>query len=372
MDDGKAFLDKDEILANMYTLRAGLSVIAVNSDKVDRAIKNAKTKAANDEKAAREQLAKAHKEIDSHRKKIANAQEGIKNRKAAEKAATKENVQNAGRTGINIVKNIFVITFSVAAILFCVYAILFWIMSFGAFGDPPENSFILTLYSWTFPYIIAGAEGTTWSGEPNGVFMWSAIAATVASVPLAGYGLSRLISGRAFSGMRFKSSEKKKGTKTVKEYEQDIARHEGQIATIEELLPGYKQGITTAQQKGKELIANTCMQVAPTCAAVSALHDFLKNIFLSFLDERDWNNLDLLTYYIETGRADTVKESLQLLDRQKQTDQIVSTINEAAGAVCRAVKTGLTALQDDMHRCFGILSDQITTVGYMVDSVAGG
>ena len=33
----------------------------------------------------------------------------------------------------------------------------------------------------------------------------------------------------------------------------------------------------------------------------------------------DWSNLDLIIYYLETNRADTIKEALQLLDEEIRT-----------------------------------------------------
>ena len=118
-------------------------------------------------------------------------------------------------------------------------------------------------------------------------------------------------------------------------------------------------------------MANACASLQPLAANTAAFYKALRATFSTFLDERDWDNLDLLTYYIETGRADTVKESLQLLDRQKQTDQIVRAVNEAAGAVCRTVNNGLRVLQNDMRRCFNVLSEQIESVGSAVSSING-
>ena len=48
--------------------------------------------------------------------------------------------------------------------------------------------------------------------------------------------------------------------------------------------------------------------------------------FKSVLDIRDWKYIDLIIFYFESGRADTLKESLQQVDRPVQTDEILKEI----------------------------------------------
>ena len=64
-------MEKNEILANMYALRAGLSVVAVNSDKINNKLVKAKNKAENDEQAARDAKARVIAEVSDKRNEIA-------------------------------------------------------------------------------------------------------------------------------------------------------------------------------------------------------------------------------------------------------------------------------------------------------------
>lgn len=43
----------------------------------------------------------------------------------------------------------------------------------------------------------------------------------------------------------------------------------------------------------------------------------LENAYGDILDSRDWDKLDKIIYLLETHRADTVKEALQLIDRER-------------------------------------------------------
>lgn len=77
------------------------------------------------------------------------------------------------------------------------------------------------------------------------------------------------------------------------------------------------------------------------------------------IDFRDWGNVDLLIYYFETGRADDVKEALQLVDRQLQTDQITRAIETASQEIQRTVKDSVYRLGQTMVKCFERLSRQM-------------
>lgn len=82
--------------------------------------------------------------------------------------------------------------------------------------------------------------------------------------------------------------------------------------------------------------------------------------FSDILDISDWENVDILIYYLTTNRADTLKEALQLLDRQKQTEMIVNEIHTANAAICQTLQQGFTALGQVVTSCFSRISDQLT------------
>lgn len=81
------------------------------------------------------------------------------------------------------------------------------------------------------------------------------------------------------------------------------------------------------------------------------------------IDFRDWKNVDLLIYYFETGRADNLKEALQLVDRQLQTKQIVKAINMAADEIGKTIRQSMEALGGALAQSFSLLSNQIQRQG---------
>ncbi len=78
-----------------------------------------------------------------------------------------------------------------------------------------------------------------------------------------------------------------------------------------------------------------------------------------WLAESDWKNIDLLIYYLETGRADHLKESLLLLDQQKQTDQIVNAISAAKTSISQTVQTAMSRLGMALSKSFSVISTQL-------------
>ncbi len=89
------------------------------------------------------------------------------------------------------------------------------------------------------------------------------------------------------------------------------------------------------------------------------IYEGLNSTYSEIVSLSDWENTDLVIFYIESGRADTLKEALQLADKQRQTDQIVKAIGQASDAVCINIRNGAYALGGTIKSSFELLSDQI-------------
>ena len=77
------------------------------------------------------------------------------------------------------------------------------------------------------------------------------------------------------------------------------------------------------------------------------------------LSESDWDSLDMILFYLETGRAETIKEALLLVDKQKQTDQIVNAVKEANRAMCFYIQTSFDRLGTALSNSFLRLENKI-------------
>ncbi len=63
-----------------------------------------------------------------------------------------------------------------------------------------------------------------------------------------------------------------------------------------------------------------------------------------WIAKSDWGNVDLIIYYLQTGRADDVKEALSQVDRQLQANQIANAVENSAKYICETIT-------DVMNKC---------------------
>ena len=74
------------------------------------------------------------------------------------------------------------------------------------------------------------------------------------------------------------------------------------------------------------------------------IYDIIRDKPEFFLDERDWQNLDVIIYEFETGRADNMKEALQQADLYIRHDEILDAMETATNAVCSIIKESIGEL----------------------------
>ncbi len=89
------------------------------------------------------------------------------------------------------------------------------------------------------------------------------------------------------------------------------------------------------------------------------INQALQETYGTFLSEADWQNIDLIIHYIQTGRADNLKEALYQVDRQRQNDRIVDAIREAKEAICRHIESAFSRMGQALTLCFEKLDMRI-------------
>ncbi len=93
-----------------------------------------------------------------------------------------------------------------------------------------------------------------------------------------------------------------------------------------------------------------------------ALYQSIEGQFKDLLDIRDWQHIDLIIFHLETGRADTLKEALPMVDQQMQANMIADAVMRAAKEISLSIRGGLRELQGRMTECFATLSGQMMTM----------
>ena len=81
------------------------------------------------------------------------------------------------------------------------------------------------------------------------------------------------------------------------------------------------------------------------------LYEQLAEIIGDTLDPRDWKYVDLLIYYFETNRAETIREALQLIDRELQTQAIIGSVNASTQQICKTIQNEANRLNNMIAEC---------------------
>ena len=98
----------------------------------------------------------------------------------------------------------------------------------------------------------------------------------------------------------------------------------------------------------------------------NALSDELAEKYPS-ISWRDWKYTDTLIYYFETGRADSVKEALQHLDREIQTNEIIKTIERSTNYICNTIRACTREITARLDR----ISEQLSEISFKQNIMIG-
>ena len=124
---------------------------------------------------------------------------------------------------------------------------------------------------------------------------------------------------------------------------EEIEKQQHKISQCEKIMARASWGINNASQyeaKFNAEIENTERKIYPIQVTCNKIYEALQREYGSILDERDWQYLDLVIFYYETGRAFTKQEALQQVDREVQTERIIDSIDRAAVYIGNTIRMG--------------------------------
>lgn len=129
-------------------------------------------------------------------------------------------------------------------------------------------------------------------------------------------------------------ADEKKYFKESGGYDQMVVQNNRQIEELRRKIETENENFTANNNKIRKL------QTAITKKWNSCIR-----VFSSVLHSSDFENLDYLLYLFITGRADTTKEALQLLDEAKRTEAIIGAINTSAQYLANNFTVALNELK---------------------------
>ena len=301
---------KNQILAELYAIRAGLSTISLEKDKLVKSEKNVKK----DYEAINAQTAEinnTNSNISEEQRIIIDLQKQMTNLKKADSSDVVGSYVGMGAEGG------FIGGFIAAFIVSFVWEVVL---------EKPGNRYLVFFIAW----MIIGVIGTLIGG--------------LMGIP----------------------AQKDASSKAESIYQNQINIYKSQINNLQNQINKYQKRIDEVSVK-KETLENSYTKQLSIYNDVktiiintsNVLYDSLVKKFNDTLDCRDWKNIDLIIFYYETGRADTIKEALFQVDRQRQNDALIKAVKDASNNICQTIERSINELRVDMHNCFNTLSIQL-------------
>lgn len=350
-------------LSGLYTLRAGLSVIIQEKEITDSIIKNAsneKEKAVLHAESKKEDLKLCE---NSAKKKYEEAILIHKN------CLIKQ--ESDEQTARSTVGNINASSYLASGILWLLLTVFLFALALA----------FIVIFCLCFKDCVTGRD---FDMQAEKVQFGLGIAFLILGLPLAAGCIALIFANIAdermpariswnFSKYRKAKLEKKNREKNREECKNNYGANLQAVKVASKNIVDAKEAYGIAQKNYIE----ACKTYEIEIAEINKNHDFclqeannhigaaltvyncLHETFRELIDERDWADLDLIIYYFETRRAESMKEALQLVDQERHTDRIANAVSRASQEICRTMDISISRLQNDMRKCFNVLSNQI-------------
>lgn len=141
----------------------------------------------------------------------------------------------------------------------------------------------------------------------------------------------------------------------------DVESRQEYITNLESI-EAANNDIENIQKSIKEIQEKAKNEVIVYSKQGEKIYEALVPRFGKILDERDWRNVDLVIFLLETGRAENMKEALQQVDMYRHTEKIVMAVRDASVAICSSMKRGIAHLEGVMRDCAGEISAHLESI----------
>jgi len=335
-------MDKKEILANLYAIKAGMAAISLEKEKLDQKqlVVDQKT---NDCTANLKQQGELKDLIVNDDKKINSGNQAIESAKKTlsnQKSGIKEDEKNSNNAVAEVWKKASLSIFiCLMLIIGGIIMIIDYVKSMIGTGvDIEENMFILvigaTLIAIAFIVLIVTCQKA--SKDAN-------------QIKKSGNNYQSQQMSMAKSNYNSVVTAQQDAIKIANN---DKENHNNQLVALQNQLPSLEAKLSSA----KQAYALTEEVVLPVS---NAIYEAMLNKYGEFLDEREWGIVDLLIYYFETGRADTLKEALLHADQQRALQKIVEAVLMANENICQTMDRSLRNLGDRLTLSISTLQTEL-------------
>lgn len=343
-------MDKEQVLAQLWSLRAGLSAISVDRAKVaayDKTITvlnnryqnveaSVKRKEGDIQRIRTTKLSREIEKLNDWKQRVSVSKEDIVKSTSALNAFR---ASKASRGFINI-------------ILLLLIPVM-WAALIAIFVSCLKGGGVV------FALFLAFAGGCGCLFATSQLIVKVAARSTDAATKLSGLSKrlqnEQCILTKAEQGVAKSQEQINKYRGVIEKLEREIAE---EFPKVPEKRQAYADEKKQEMEKKNALIERN-----------DQTFKLLYSAYAPLLDIRDWKHLDLVITTIETGRADSMKEALQVVDRRVQTNEIVDAIRTANDAICQAIEVNAARVAMLVAQGFTKLSQQMNTMSQQMNAI---
>lgn len=295
---------KNQMLADLYALRAGMSAISIERDKF-----GVKEKAYSD----------AKRKVDCACYEYENAENSVSRCDEYDKKDSLQKTEEKAKLDRTFKKTVI-------------------------------GSLVAGIFGALIPWVIYFLHGDNIQDSKYGYSNWKEY--LIASACILGIifvvGLAFALIVKVSNGKDLQKRKEKESGKSKQDLKDAKARLLQATADCD------------SAQKALAIVSKDYEKVKSISTKLSQeMYDALVAQFKSVLDIRDWEHIDLIIFNFETGRADTLKEALQQVDRRVQTDEIIEAIESAGSSIAATINVTMRELRSDLNKSFNRLSEQL-------------
>ena len=356
--------EKDELISKFYTIRAGLSVIAEQSDRIRNA--EAKLNLVRDEDENHRNSVERQYQYDcnnyeeNHKIYQTNAQQKkddlLKKEKALKKAkGERKQIENKPLGAFldkKQEKKYKLVSFGIAIVAWVIIAVILWLVISRflpqiSIFDVAFPAFLLADVVWLFTFIFLGIKNVNKEGGKNKAAQMLIIDEKIKNLEQDFEVAKKVAEDAEIEYSNYLSCRPKREDYSFDKYRDDVIEAENEMNAV------IAMATTTAK------------------AAKEALVEYTEGLLV----EDDWKNVDLLIFYLKTGRANSLQDALLLVDTQRRTDQITEAISVAAkyvGSSLEKVSVRIDSLSANMTKELNRLGSTIErNNSYLISAVSG-
>ena len=347
MSDVTPTSDKKQIIGTLYSIRAGISYIGEMVDSIKDSQKDTRETEASIRERRKEISSNSQKsmkqrylaedlenQIFEKQKKVMECEESIK-------AAKKAPIEYDGK----IATLVIVILFPLIAV---------GLAFFLKYANSAEevNGFVSFLLG-------VGWFATIFVVYPNviGAFIWALVVTIKGMV----------------RGKRDRKEAVRKLTEQKEEYESEIESLQEEKEIAEDDTPDAIRGFVQANEEIKEeikkdeailtFLENFRKVMAEQCRKV---YNALVDEYGEFFHPDNWQYLDRVVYYLSTGRADTIRDALNLMDQRLNAEMIANEIRASSNMVAQEIQRSNQMTMSLISECAARISRSVYEVGKTV------